>query len=1190
MKKFTDFIVEKRYYILIIFILLTGLCLYLSNYVTVNHNIADYLPTDSVTRKGMDIMEDTFDPLKSSDLNIMFDDLKEQDKLDIKDKLSKIKNVASVSYEEGRDYNYKNHTLYVVNVKDTADSKMAREVYKEIKREFKDYKYFTSGNIASNNEDVLHLWIIILAIVCAMIILIIMCSSYIEPFLFLFTIGLAVFMNKGTNIMFSSVSFITNSIVAILQLALSMDYSIMLMNRYTQEREVENNKEVAMKKALKGAFSSISSSSVTTIVGLLALVFMSFTIGRDLGFVLAKGVLFSLISIFFCLPGLILLFDKLIVKTKKKSLNINLNFLGKTVFKMRYVALILFILLFGLSFFLKDGLNILYTGSQNDIVRKYFNENNTVAIVYNNKYEREVSKYCNNLNDKSVTKVLCYGNTINQPLKSNEVNQKLEELGIDTTIDQELLNILYYNYYVKTNNKLSSDEVVKFIKNNVYNNKTFNNKIDNNLKDNINLLENFTNKKLINKKRTSKDIAKLLNVKQSDIDALYVLYNASKESSKLSTTNFIEFLNKDILTNQTYSSMIDKKDIDNIKRLSTFTNKSIILEDQDVKNLANLFDLEEETTKNILILYYQNHEAPLEMNSKEVIDGIIYLKNNTHYIDNVDVTSLLSLKPFIDNENNINETKLSKAYLKNIFDKLAPNYVDTIYLLGNIDENTMFTPNEFINLTITNYSSYLPETLINSLNIIKFTMESANIKLKASELSQMLSIDNKTIYSLYTLIGTINNYEFKISPYNFVNTILDSKKINSSLDESTLKKLNILSKVMSKTINNDLLNSNEMSSLLGINLNNMHLLYSLYETNNKEIKISLLDFTDFLLKELINKNYLDNQTIETLKTVNTLMHDTLNDIKYDENTLYNHLIKISPNIESNMIDAIYVYYGSINNYNDTWTLTIEELVNYLNKDILKDKRFNSMIPSELKNDIKSSKTKVNEARDLLVGTNYSRAILNTKYDLESKETFAFIENIQSVLNKDDIYVIGDSPMALDMSKSFGKELDFITILTMLAIFVVVAITFKSLIIPLILVLIIQCAVYITMSSLSIAGSSVYFIALLIVQSILMGATIDYAIVYTSYYKESRNKGLGIKEAVINSYNNSIHTILTSSSILVIVTLIVGNFASEIAAQICMTLSKGTFCSALLILLILPPLLAIFDKYICKDLYNKKIKR
>lgn len=122
--------------------------------------------------------------------------------------------------------------------------------------------------------------------------------------------------------------------------------------------------------------------------------------------------------------------------------------------------------------------------------------------------------------------------------------------------------------------------------------------------------------------------------------------------------------------------------------------------------------------------------------------------------------------------------------------------------------------------------------------------------------------------------------------------------------------------------------------------------------------------------------------------------------------------------------------------------------------------------------------------------------------------------------------------------------------------------------------------FVTMAILSMTGSSVYFISLLIVQAILMGATIDYAIVYTTYYKESRETK-NVKNSIINAYNKSIHTILSSSSILIIVTLIVTSFADAIAVKICETISQGTFCSVILILLILPGVLATCDKVICR---------
>ena len=212
MKKITDFIVEKRHIILVMFIILSVVAVITSQKVNINYEIAEYLPSTSETRKGMDIMEDKFKEIKSSSLNIMFEDLQEDKKTEIYDELTQIKGVDSVDYDNTEDYNKDNYTLYVINVEDTEDSETSRDVYNTINEQFKDYKTYTSGNIANRNKPVLAMWIIVLAVGCALVILMIMSESYVEPILFLISILMAVLLNKGSNVIFSSVSNITDSI------------------------------------------------------------------------------------------------------------------------------------------------------------------------------------------------------------------------------------------------------------------------------------------------------------------------------------------------------------------------------------------------------------------------------------------------------------------------------------------------------------------------------------------------------------------------------------------------------------------------------------------------------------------------------------------------------------------------------------------------------------------------------------------------------------------------------------------------------------------------------------------------------------------------------------------------------------------------------------------------------------------
>ena len=245
--------------------------------------------------------------------------------------------------------------------------------------------------------------VFILSIVLVTTILLIACPSYFEPVLFLITIGIAVLINQGTNIFLGETSDVTASISAILQLALSMDYSIILMNRYRQELQADPDREAAMTRALAAAFGSITGSSVTTIVGLLMLVFMRFKIGMDLGIVLAKGVLCSLLCVFTVLPGLILWADKLVRKTTKKprapkrERRSVLAALGRFSYRWRGAIAAAFVLLFAGTYILQLSTQIAYTLTDADPVAEVFPPDNPIVVLYNNADEDAVAALADRL-------------------------------------------------------------------------------------------------------------------------------------------------------------------------------------------------------------------------------------------------------------------------------------------------------------------------------------------------------------------------------------------------------------------------------------------------------------------------------------------------------------------------------------------------------------------------------------------------------------------------------------------------------------------------------------------------------------------------------------------------------------------------------------------------------------------------
>ncbi len=1198
MKRITDFIVEKRYIVFTLVLILTLGCTFLIDDIKINRDISKYLPKDSEVRIGKDIMDEEFKEVETSTLNVMFKDLKKTEKESIYEQLKNYPDVE-VDYDNSKDYNRGKYTLYIITGKFSADSKEATKLYNKVLDKYEDYDISTSGDINEENKEVLPFYIVAIAVGCALIILIIMCDSFVEPFLFLLSIGIAVLLNKGTNIMFGSISSITDSICAILQMALSMDYSIMLMSRYRQEKKEEKDNVKAMKKALFKAFSSISSSSVTTVVGLIALVFMSFTIGRDLGFVLAKGVLFSLFTIFTCLPALILMCDKLITKTKKKSPVFNLKYLGKYSYHIRYISIFLFAFVFIVSFLLKGNLTILYTDKEVDEISKVFDTDNQMAIIYNNKYEQQIAKYCRSLDkNKAVNNVLCYGNTINEKLTYQDLNKRLQEFKDDFSIDDYLLKIIYYNYYNKDKEKMTFNELVNFIKNNVYQNEEMSKHISNPMRQNINKLENFTNENLINQKRTSQEIANMFEISQEDVDDLLVYYNSLHGNNTLTIEEFVNFMNNYILKSK-YSQSVDKSSVSKLNRISKFVNKNEITKEISSMEMANLFTMDKSSVDQLYLYYTSLSDINVKLTIEQF--STFVLDNFSTSIDNNMKEELTLLKQF-SNKDLINQP-LDSNTMATILG-VDPGKTSALYMLMNLMNKTQeskFTPYDLVTFIVNNSNLDLiknniePESLT-KLQLVKMVMDSSlnDITYSYQEMTNNLKLTDinmvKNIYSVYVS----SNTNIMMSPYNFVNFILNHQndpKLKGSINSNTLKDLTLLKTIMDSTLNNTRYTSSNLSQMFGIDNESMKLLYSLYEVKyqTKNLSLSYKEFVDFLLNNIVtnnkyNKN-LTSQKITKLKTVNGIINSTFNKTKYTKDEMYAIVYTLASDVDKNLIDLLYIYYGSNNNYQANWKLTIEEFVNYLNNDILTDSRFDDFIDESRRCEIIESKDTIKDAKKQLVGNKYSRVVINTNLDLESKKTFNFINKLESNLKHKDIYLIGDSPMAYNLDKTFGSELDFITVLTMIFIFIVVMVTFKSILIPIILVLLIQTAVYLTMGILYFSGGEVYFIALLIVQSILMGATIDYAILYTSYYLESR-KSMNIKESIINSYNKSIHTIFTSASILIIVTLIVGCMSTAITSKICKTISEGTICSTILILFLLPAVLSSVDKFIIKEKITK----
>lgn len=447
-QKIANWIVDKRKYLLILYAVLIALSVFGIFKTNINYDMAKYLPNDSSVRKGIELMEDEYGEMSS--ITVMFEGLDAETQLERQAELEEIPNVKSVVYvQNDPQYQKDGYSRYAVNVSASTYSTEARDVLKEIRNNYKDNIYL-NGAVVDNDRMVQTLvkelpLIALIAVVVIFTILFLLCDSWIEPFLYMTSIGVAIVLNMGTNALLPSVSFMTFAVGALLQMGLSMDYSIMLMNRYGQEKKRCSNAEEAMKAALAHSFVPISGSSVTTIVGLLALVFMSFKIGKDMGIMLAKGVFINLICIFTILPMLVIRFDKLMEKSRKKSLHFQMRPVMKGVRKLRFVILPAAVLLVAGAYVFKDNIQVgfvkTFDNAEQTKIEDVFGVDNQTVILYQNDESKEhIQQLITQLeNQPDVNYVQDYSNTIGKAYT-------YMELAEDMDMDESQAKLLFQLY------------------------------------------------------------------------------------------------------------------------------------------------------------------------------------------------------------------------------------------------------------------------------------------------------------------------------------------------------------------------------------------------------------------------------------------------------------------------------------------------------------------------------------------------------------------------------------------------------------------------------------------------------------------------------------------------------------------------------------------------------------------------
>ena len=396
------FIVDKRKAFYLLYIGLAIFCVFASGWVQVNDTLTDYLPEETETRRGLTVMEEEFTTFGTN--RIMVDNIPYARAEELSEQLADIPGVKSVEFDNTDDHYKDGAALFSVTYDGEAADQVSLDALAQVREMLSGYDLYVTGDTGSDDSaslDAEMRVVMVIAVVIILLVLLFTSQTYMEIPVLIATFGMAALLNKGTNFLLGEISFVSNSVAVVLQLALAIDYAIILCHRYTEERAHLDAREATI-TALSKAIPEIAGSSMTTLSGLAAMCFMQFGIGYDLGMVLMKAIVLSLLSVFTLMPGLLMSFSNLIDRTHHRSFVPKISAWGRLAVKTRFIMPPIFAVLLMAGFFFSNrcpyvfGTSTLSTFTKNESqiaqqkVDDTFGPVNTIALlVPAGDYEKE---------------------------------------------------------------------------------------------------------------------------------------------------------------------------------------------------------------------------------------------------------------------------------------------------------------------------------------------------------------------------------------------------------------------------------------------------------------------------------------------------------------------------------------------------------------------------------------------------------------------------------------------------------------------------------------------------------------------------------------------------------------------------------------------------------------------------------
>ena len=1064
----SEFVVRKRFVFLIAAVVIAIACALMIPRTNINTDMTRYLPNDSPMKQGLDRMSEEFgaDAVGTGMIRVMFWSLPDSLKTAAKNELSSIEGVSNLLYQDGsEEYNQGEKVLYELLC---GSQRSQEDIANEIADIFGDRVIVEK----SENGTTAPIGVILIAIVLLLIVLFIMCESWLEPPIFLAAIGVAVAINMGTNALLESVSVTTNSIAAILQLVLSIDYSIILMNRYRQEKSLGKGDNItAMINALKKASPSIVSSAFTTIVGLLALVFMKLKIGADMGIVLAKGVLCSLVAIYTVLPSIILAMDGAIEKSAKKVLKIKTERLAGFSMKFRIPLVVAFVVIFAGSYYLHNKTEISFSFEQKSEIEKYFPPKNITVLLYDNSDATRVIELADSVaTHPNVKSFISYPSLMQKQLTATETMSMVD--GLKAMAGESDFNLADFD---------------------------------------MNML----------------------------VEAIYYIGSKNPSEEKMSLHDFASLaagLSADTTLSAYYgiSSQVGDDDLQYLDILVALTDTCLIDSLLTSQEIADLVGIDQELISLICPADQKTSIREIIRSSRELLNASMMPSPTIHKTPEPQIVEQLVEIPV---ENDSIETLADTIHEENI--AVVEEYdEDAIY-----KDSTIF---------LSQYTS--------------------------SELAQMVGMNEKSASIIFTLYGrTVKHKTKTMSLYDFItfviNDIANRKIFASQINQESRRLLRHKENLMLTALQAGKTESVEEEVV-------EELVAELEET-----PVEIIEIVEEQEEEIVDATpTIDKENIEKLNMAEKLMDIATKGSLFDAAEMHALLSSFGAEMELRDIELAYLYNGILHFDDDNVKMSIEDMLQTINDSVMNHPRFASLINDDIRTGMDTVNVLIDENFSQLRGSKYSQAIVFTDLPKESTATHEFVETFAAQCNQrleSEHYLIGESVMMNEMRNQFGDEMLLVSLITILSIFLIVAITFRSLAVPAILVMTVMTAVYVNVTVSGLNGGKLLYLAYLIMQSILMGATIDYGILFTNNYREARASSSKI-DSIRKAYMASTHTILTSGTIMTMAPFAMSVLIDDATiAKILQCIGAGALAAVLLIIFVLPGLLAAFDKFVVR---------